>query len=322
MSRNRFLLAALLCLSLFFALANFTGVGVDRGVGAEPWDSSALARSFRDPLREVSAVFSGREDVPVSAAGDVMLQAGTSVSRDSKALEKPAVLIKDAALAPHRSSAAVSFLSGLLTSVSRFRLSAPGAPAPLHDAPEPAGALAGSMPHLARIRASAWYLLGYLIFVFLSAVLYRTFRKHVVRAPRDPDFVRRMEGGFDADILDCTGCFGEDRLLCLCSFCCLGLRWAESFDTDHSGGIGFWGALFLSTACLAFTGILFDSVGIGCYLVFVLVAVLSRQRLRKAAGLEAGSAQTLVEDCVVWSCLCCCAGAQEARQVDHYMAKS
>merc|ERR1712032_109134 len=99
------------------------------------------------------------------------------------------------------------------------------------------------------------------------------------------------------------------------SCCCPGIQWASTVSNPRIGLVGsFWFALMF--ASLNSHELNFLTHGV-CSLVWAVVAVYARQRLRGKYGLESGSLITLGQDIFVWCCCSRCAVAQEARQFEH-----
>jgi len=106
----------------------------------------------------------------------------------------------------------------------------------------------------------------------------------------------------------------EDLMLCICSWCCTGIQWADNVSKPKIGLFSFWVALAVSALNSYELNALTHGI---CYLFWVVVAVYARQRLREKYGLQHGSLITMGQDICVWCCCRCCAVAQEARQVEH-----
>jgi len=98
---------------------------------------------------------------------------------------------------------------------------------------------------------------------------------------------------------------GEDWEVCVCSWFCTPVRFAETVDDEKLRLLEYWPALLGSALCWSLLGPLF----------FVPMAVYYRQRLRASFGLERGTAKTYLEDGCAWCFCSCCAALQEARQV-------
>lgn len=102
----------------------------------------------------------------------------------------------------------------------------------------------------------------------------------------------------------------DDASICICSFLCIGLRWADT--TSLARMLGFWTAL-LVFSFLTFFNAATGSVLFGLFTTFLILYF--RHELRSKLGAEAWTCRSCVVDwCYV--CWCpCCAVAQEARIV-------
>mmetsp|Transcript_64314 Transcript_64314/g.114280 ORF Transcript_64314/g.114280 Transcript_64314/m.114280 type:complete len:271 (+) Transcript_64314:85-897(+) len=152
--------------------------------------------------------------------------------------------------------------------------------------------------------------LVYFIFIFCCAFIYhktRSAEKLEKDAPATID-------GFDYGLFRTDDCCSKDALLCFCSWCCTGIRWADT--VNQAALLPYWSGLFVFTVLVGLNEV---SMGVsGC--LFLGVAVKLRQELRKKFNIENGSSQSLVMDCLVWCCCAPCAAAQEARQVAYVQA--
>jgi len=128
----------------------------------------------------------------------------------------------------------------------------------------------------------------------------------------DPEVGRAV---FAYGLLDEKECWSEDLMLCILSFCCTGIQWANNVSKPKVGILSsFWVALMLSMLNSYELNALTHGVS---WMFWVVITVYARQRLREKYSLESGSTMTLAQDIFVW-CYCCrCAVAQEARQVEH-----
>lgn len=125
-------------------------------------------------------------------------------------------------------------------------------------------------------------------------------------------------GSFRFGLFDCDGCCGRDLKICLCSFVCLGIRWADTLSQEKVKlGLGFWTLVFLHTLCIGLDVLTLD---ISC-LVFIVIAVVCRQKLRAAFGLPRGTCRTYIADCLLWTFCLPCTAAQEAREVEYLPTK-
>lgn len=122
------------------------------------------------------------------------------------------------------------------------------------------------------------------------------------------------EPKFNFGLFDFENCCDRDMSICCCSFCCLPVRWADTVSQDKLKiGLSFWAAVAVVASLWAL-----DSLSGGLtVLLFTVCAVLTRQKMRKAMGLENGTPSSMCLDCLVW-CFCApCAAAQEAREVQY-----
>lgn len=125
-------------------------------------------------------------------------------------------------------------------------------------------------------------------------------------------------GSFRFGLFDCDGCCERDLKICVCSFVCLGIRWADTLSQDKVKlGLGFWTLVLLHTLCIGLDVLTLD---ISC-LVFIVIAVVCRQKLRAAFGLPQGTVRTYIVDCLLWTFCLPCAAAQEAREVEYLPTK-
>lgn len=174
-----------------------------------------------------------------------------------------------------------------------------------------------SMLSIAEIRSS----FVYMVFVIACAYIYSAcgFRK---QAPRDDNSEVKVPARAASDsetfhfaVFDSDGCCGRDSKICFTSFCCMGIRWADTLSYYHVQlGIGFWTLLLIHTLCMGLDMITCDVSGA----IFVVFAVCCRQKLRAACRLKHGTMSTCIADCILWSFCCPCAAAQEAREVEYF----
>jgi len=101
-------------------------------------------------------------------------------------------------------------------------------------------------------------------------------------------------------------CFEEPKL-CLCTFCCWGIPWADTMDVV--GLIGFWVGL---TICI---GTIFLDTLTGGISWFFMAAVFTyfRQQIRKQFEMK-NETTDLAIDYALWLCCPCCSVVQQARQ--------
>lgn len=150
----------------------------------------------------------------------------------------------------------------------------------------------------------------YMLSTFVAAVFYMQVMTKDV-GPMIPDSQVRTDE-FQYGAFDCNDS-GRDWQICLCSWCCEWIRWAETASHPQVDFLAFWPALFIM-ALLSSTA----SITFGCTVpLLLLIAVLNRQRIRAAYGLPGGTVPLIATDCMLWICCPCCAIVQEARQVEY-----
>lgn len=152
------------------------------------------------------------------------------------------------------------------------------------------------------------------LFVSFCALLYR-FLRPMIASPRSEKvkLEAKYPNEFEYRLGDSRNC--DPELFC-CSFCCLGIRWAETVSDGIFGLMGFW-PMFLIFSCLQGFGPLLFGFG---YMIWLIMLVVCRQKIRQTYGLEHGNWNTYAEDCCSWFCCPACAGAQEARQLELVIA--
>jgi len=102
----------------------------------------------------------------------------------------------------------------------------------------------------------------------------------------------------------------QDSNICICSFCCFGLRWADT--TSLAGFLSFWVALF----CISVMAFLNAAMMFILFGIFTSTLILYfRHKLRRKLGVEAWTLGTCCIDLVYVCCCPCCAISQEARIV-------
>jgi len=108
------------------------------------------------------------------------------------------------------------------------------------------------------------------------------------------------------------GCL-EDRHICLLSFCCPAVRWADT--VDKVGLAKYWCAIIVY---LALIYLLPFTAGFGL-IAFALVMTAFRGKLRRKFNIESNNL-VVIKDLCAFSWCCCCAIAQEARMVEAWRA--
>jgi Cys-rich protein (TIGR01571 family) len=125
-------------------------------------------------------------------------------------------------------------------------------------------------------------------------------------AGADPKAHQRLEEIFNAGHFQCM----QDSNICICSFCCFGLRWADTISL--AGFLSFWTALCCISA-MAFLNAATTYVMVGFFTT--LLMLYFRHQLRTKLGVESWSLSTCCFDFFYLCCCPCCAIAQEARIV-------
>lgn len=110
-------------------------------------------------------------------------------------------------------------------------------------------------------------------------------------------------------------CF-QSPTICLMSFFCCPLRWA---DNMRMAGISSYFAALGLLWTLAFFGIVTKGLGLALLLAAM---VHNRMRLRRMFDIPSGTCINVFQDIFAYMACCCCAVAQEARQLEEaYLAR-
>ena len=147
----------------------------------------------------------------------------------------------------------------------------------------------------------------------------------------------RAQEGFRYGLFD--GCCHSLRICC-CSFWCLPVRWADTASSSQIKFLGFGTAVFLfqllyvlsrlPSVFISFMApsspsepspmgpmILLLVLAVLFHVLLLVMLVRNRQRVRSQYGLPHGTCSTCTCDVLVWIFCCCCAGMQEALQVEY-----
>jgi len=127
-------------------------------------------------------------------------------------------------------------------------------------------------------------------------------------APLDPKESPKSE--LENGHFNCLANGASDEV-CLMSFCCISIRWADTMDM--SGILGYWLA-FALFAGLAFLNMF--SAGFFFALVLTCICVYFRQSFRAKFGVANCTPRIVAQDFFFYACCSCCAVSQEARVVD------
>jgi len=171
-----------------------------------------------------------------------------------------------------------------------------------------------------KLRNAKWWVIlsafaGHLGLICVVAYVYLKYRTPGIEQQEGSG--PSIEGGsrgFEYGLCDNKNCLDVDFMMCLCSWCCLGIRWGDTLSRETIGLVSFWVAVIFWGVCT----FLWEDLGfLWALIVFLVAAVFARQRLRKSFGLESATCMTIAEDSFTWLCCCCCATLQEARQVEY-----
>lgn len=150
----------------------------------------------------------------------------------------------------------------------------------------------------------------YSVFTFAVALMYRKRKSGSAYSDccSSPDL---ESSGFAYGLVSFKNCLTGDKIIFLLSFCCIGVRWADTMDKSRLGS--FWVALSIFTVCSGLsqytTG--FTTVALMCFVVYC------RQALRQKYNMEHGTIKTCLADIAVWWFCFPLAAVQEARQVEY-----
>lgn len=159
-----------------------------------------------------------------------------------------------------------------------------------------------------QFRAGMITICTYMVTTCLVAILYRECMKR-----GKPQLEEGHGDLFSHGLFDTNECCGRDLQLCLCSWCCTWIRWADTASDSKVGFLEFYPAAFITALLMSVSTITYGVSG----LILVLVVVLCRAHIRRAYGLHSGTWDVLCRDCCVWLFCAPCAAAQEARQVEY-----
>lgn len=154
---------------------------------------------------------------------------------------------------------------------------------------------------------------GGLMYVLSGAIVAYAYRMFLRNADchEEPSYLspQMNKNGFEFGLLSRKKCNVE---LAICSVFCLCIRWPSTVSNDKLGLISFWPAFFIFACLEGFSGVFFGLL----FLVQMVICVFFRQKIRSKYKLPHGTFHTYTEDCLSWTFCCCCAGAQEAKQLE------
>jgi Cys-rich protein (TIGR01571 family) len=157
------------------------------------------------------------------------------------------------------------------------------------------------------------FIASYMFQVCIVALLYHEWvkRSFPLEYKVNPQEVQPDEFQFGA--FDASGCCSRDLQICMCSFFCTFVRWADTASNPKIGFLEFYPAVFISALLSCVSAITFGT----SMPILLLIAILLRQRIRRAYNLPSGTCGSLCSDCLLWFFCPCCAACQEARQVEY-----
>ena len=184
--------------------------------------------------------------------------------------------------------------------------------------------------------STAVWLVVQTILVTIVGLLYTS----CFQSKPSPDEVlqpERAQEGFRYGLFD--GCCHSLRICC-CSFWCLPVRWADTASSPQIKFLGFGTAVFLfqflyvlsrlPSVFISFMApsepsepspvgamILLLALAVLFHVLLLVMVVRHRQRVRSQYGLPHGTCCTCTCDVLVWIFCSCCAGMQEALQVEY-----
>ena len=105
----------------------------------------------------------------------------------------------------------------------------------------------------------------------------------------------------------------RDRRIPCCSCLCQPIRWADTASSSKTGFMSFWTAALLAVVMNALCSVsFFISAGI-----FIIVATIHRQQIRRIYGMPHGTCPSFTEDLCTWLWCSCCATMQEAMEIEY-----
>eukprot|EP00747_Dinoflagellata_sp_TGD_P027537 gnl/TRDRNA2_/TRDRNA2_132669_c0_seq1.p1 gnl/TRDRNA2_/TRDRNA2_132669_c0~~gnl/TRDRNA2_/TRDRNA2_132669_c0_seq1.p1 ORF type:complete len:277 (-),score=41.76 gnl/TRDRNA2_/TRDRNA2_132669_c0_seq1:190-1020(-) len=153
----------------------------------------------------------------------------------------------------------------------------------------------------------------------IVAFIYDKYRYNLV-FEKDEHLLRKMEqmveGGAEDFHHGLFGCLGDCKL-CLLSFFCFPIRWADTLDKTNPRLVQFWVGFAVMVLLICFSPLS------GSLTIFVAVgmAAFYRQQLRIHFGIKNGGV-TWAYDLLTYFCCSPCAATQEARQVEACYSRS
>lgn len=154
----------------------------------------------------------------------------------------------------------------------------------------------------------------YIAFIMIGAVVFRQFYNHPYKSKPFEDLMMNYtvrQNQFAYHLFDGFHCTPDWRICCFgCFF--TPVRWAQTISNPRLALLGFWPAVTIVTLLHSFSGISMYVSGFA----FTIMAIVTRQRIRRLWNLPHGTCGDVTEDCFTWCCCGPCAAMQEAMQVE------
>jgi len=148
------------------------------------------------------------------------------------------------------------------------------------------------------------YMIGILCFGWFYGA-YLTYEYPPLR--KEPAVTRN---GFSFGLADGCSCDPDSRI-CMASFFCLPVRWADTASSPKVDFIKFWAGLFLFAILYASVSITYGVT----YIFVVALAMANRQRIRTRYGMPQ-TFSAIAKDLLSWLFCAPCAAMQEAMEVE------
>lgn len=160
---------------------------------------------------------------------------------------------------------------------------------------------------------------GLVYFVLMMCMAFVYTKYFTYQYPKLKNELEVSREHFNFSLFECCNCDPEapsreimyDRRIPCFSCCCGPIRWADTASSSKTDFISFWPAVVLAVALNALAGVSFY----GTALIFVIIATVHRQHIRKTYGLPYGNCSTCTEDLCTWTWCSCCATMQEAMEI-------
>jgi len=157
--------------------------------------------------------------------------------------------------------------------------------------------------------------------VVMMAIAYFYGRKFTYEYPKLEQEPLVTRGNFTFGLFDGLKCSSssatypvfKDFRIPFFSCCALPVRWADTASSQKVNYWHFWGAVVFVTLCEAFAGLTYY----GSAVVFIILAVVLRQRIRRLYGMPYATVGSCGQDFCIWSFCAPCATMQEAMEVEY-----